>query len=184
MLKMLSGCVSAVARAFSRGADWTEADRDELNEAIQAMMEREYGWHTKWGGLSGMLYHRKNGNLAGAGPGSFYPSFSWDDTMKAVKECVEGGMRVDLRLRPGRCSPRHMCVRLLTMCGVERPVPEIMCEGCGKTARQFKKDAKADGWLHLYHSHLWTQGKKKFPVNGWGFLGRCASCGPRKRRDW
>ena len=181
MLRMLSGFASLAMRVFSRRPDWAGADRDEINEAIKALLEREYGWHTKWGGLSGEFYHRKNGELAFAAPDRFYPSFSWDDAMKAAEECVEGGMKVNLPLRKGRCGSRHLCVRLLTMCRADRPVPEIVCEACGRTARGFRKDALAEGWLTLYHSRPWPH-QKRFPENGWGFVGRCQSCGPREPR--
>lgn len=176
MLKMLSGWAT---RAFGRGRPgWASADGDEINEAMEVLLRRSYGWHTKWGGGSGPLYHRRNGNLAFAKPGSFYPESSWNDAMKAAEEVVEGGMRVDLPLRKGRCGSRHLCVRLLTMCGAERPVPEIVCEACGETARRFKKDAMAEGWSGLYHSRPWPR-QKRFQVNGWGYIGRCPSCGPR-----
>ncbi len=178
MLKMLSGAVAMVARAFGRGRPgWAGAEDDEINEAMQALLERRYGWHTKWGGGSGPLYHRKNGKLAFAKPGSFYPATSWGDAMKVAEECVEGGMRVNLPLRKGHCNSRHLCVRLLKMCGAVRRVPEIMCTECGDTARRFKTDAKTDGWSGLYHSRPWPH-QKRFPENGWGYVGRCPSCGP------
>jgi len=98
--------------------------------------------------------------------------------MKAVTEHVESGARINLSLRRGRCTPRDMCVRLLTICKEDRPVPEIACEECDKTARQFRKDALADGWFSLYYSRPWPN-QRRFLINGWGFLGRCASCGPK-----
>lgn len=190
MLKMLSGCVSAVAGMFGRKADWAGADTDEINKAMQTLLERRYGWHTKCGGGSGVLYYRRDGDLAGAQPDSFYPASSWRDAMKAAKECVEGGMRVNVPLRKGRCGPRHLCVRLLTACGAERPVPEIACGACGETARRFVGDAKAEGWSALYCCRPWQAQSlytdrlsTMFPENGWGYVGRCPSCVPRERRS-
>lgn len=179
ILMMLSGLASAMMRAFVRrqDADWAGADNYEIDEAMQGLLEREYGWNTERG--DGWYYRRRNGKLAAGAPGRFWPSWSWDHAIEAAKECVEGGMEVDLPLRRGCCGPRHLCVRLLTMCKADRPVPEIVCEECGRTARGFKNDAKANGWLNLYHSRPWPH-QKRFPVNGWGLVGRCASCGPRK----
>ena len=179
MLKMLSGCVSAMAGMFGLRTGWASAEDDEINEAMQALLEQRYGWYTKWGGGSGLLYHRRNGKLAFAKPGSFYPATSWDAAMKAAKECVEDGMKVDLPLRKGRCGSRHLCIRLLTMCKIERCVPEIVCDACGETARRFKKDARAEGWLCLYYSRPCLH-QKRFPINGWGYVGMCPSCGPRE----
>lgn len=174
MLKMLSGCMSAMARVFSqREAGWADAEDDEINEAMKSLLEQRYGWYARYRGSVGPLYHKRDGNLAYAAPQSFWPASSWNDAMKATKECVEGGMKVNLSLRKD-CRPRHLCVQLLTMCKVERPVPEIVCAACGKTARRFEKDAKADGWLGLFHSQPWSH--QKFPVNGWGYVGRCPSC--------
>jgi len=73
--------------------------------------------------------------------------------MKAAEEIVEDGTKINLALHHGNFGSRHLCIRLLTMCGVERPVTEIACRACGGTARRFRQDAKADGWSDIYYSH-------------------------------
>lgn len=175
MLKMLSGCASAAARILCRSSVWAKADNDEINEALETLMIQRYGWHAMWGNL----YHRKNGDHARATQRHFWPATSWDSAMNVAKEYIENGGRVNLTLRKGHCSPRHLSVRLLAIHGVKRPVPEILCEGCGRTERRFKKDAMADGWPQLRHVRPWPA-QKMFLEDGWGYVGTCPSCGPKR----
>jgi len=177
MLRMLSGLAGAAAGVLSRPrGDWSAADDGEINEAVAALLERRYGWHTRWGGSSGPLYYRGSGDLARARPGSFYPATSWDDAAKAARECAEGGMRLRVVIREGRTGPRGLCERMLAAHGAERPVPEIVCRSCRERVEAFPDEAEARGWRRGYPSRDMGSLVKRFPRRGWGFMGQCPAC--------
>lgn len=177
MLRMLSGLASAAMRVLVRpqDADWADADDGEIDAAVARLMEREYGWHTRWGG-SGLLYHKRDGDLAFASPSSFRPATSWDCAAKAAAEYVRGGREVEVILHRGQCGPRGLCVRLLKAHRAERPAPEIVCRSCGERIEAFPEDAEGRGWRRGYPSRDLGSLTSRFPRRGWGFMGQCPSC--------
>jgi len=177
MLRMLSGLAARVLRR--RGADWSAADDGEIDAAVARLMEREYGWHARWGGLAGPLYHKRDGSLAHTSPDRFRPATSWDCAAKAAEEYVRGGREVEVTLRRGQCGPRGLCVRLLEAHGSERPAPEISCRSCPGLVEAFPEDAEARGWRRGYPSRDLGSLARRFPRRGWGFMGQCPAC--RKR---
>ena len=174
MLRMLSGLAARVLRR--RRADWSAADDVEINEAVARLLEREYGWHTRWGGTVGPLYHKRDGDLAFAAPHSFRPATQWEYAVKAAAEYVRGGRRLKVTLSEARCGPRGLCLLLLAAHGAERPVPEIACRKCDARIEAFPEGAEARGWRRGYGTRDLGSLVRRFPKLGWGFMGECPAC--------
>jgi len=123
-LRMLSGVVAAIRR---RSGGWGRVTDEGIDNAVRALLEGRFGWHVEYGGSSGWLYYKRNGDPAFESATSFHPVRRWDEAVKAAMECADGGAKVRFEFRRG-ARPRHLCAALLEASGVAPGSPKRLNE--------------------------------------------------------